>query len=559
MKLFKIITWKGLCLSCVFLLIACGLFYPQLRSLTLQHAKINSSQTGINEGEKSTSNTAADYFDQGDIKTASKLVSAQLDLTPNDGENLFLQGRIFERQQKLKEASEMFQRAVEQQPENVLMLVHAGYASIFMEQLPEAGQYAERAFAIDPVNSEVLFLKAQLSISSKFLEDALTHLDNAIMFGQHPIQYMTLKAKTLMDMGRETAAVVELRKIIDLNPQDVKPRITLMNFFRSKQQIADAQNMLEGIIELQPERDDLKRMYALNKEILGDSIGAELQLRILIKEEPKKIFSYMDLANLFLRSNNYYKATQILHFAKHQVTTDEQQIIINGSLSYAYMKMGQLAPSKQYMEETLKLDEKNPLARLSKATFHLYEKQYEEGKAIFLELLQENDRWGEVYMGLAYVLDKTGEGGLDDINSLVQQALSYRPNDPGFLTYAAKRKVEEGEYTEAQKLIGKAMQLVGEKKNHFIYVIYESGMIMGDIASANNQIDKSIMIFNNLLQFVPNDPELHIKLCTNYLLQGDYKKAKQRIASLEEIDPKNELLASLKEKLNSQESEEKKG
>jgi len=159
MKLFKIITWKGLCLSCVFLLIACGLFYPQLRSLTLQHAKINSSQTGINEGEKSTSNTAADYFDQGDIKTASKLVSAQLDLTPNDGENLFLQGRIFERQQKLKEASEMFQRAVEQQPENVLMLVHAGYASIFMEQLPEAGQYAERAFAIDPVNSEVLFFK----------------------------------------------------------------------------------------------------------------------------------------------------------------------------------------------------------------------------------------------------------------------------------------------------------------------------------------------------------------------------------------------------------------
>ncbi len=80
---------------------------------------------------------------------------------------------------------------------------------------------------------------------------------------------------------------------------------------------------------------------------------------------------------------------------------------------------------------------------------------------------------------------------------------------------------------------------------------------MGDIASADGNLEKALGVYEQMQKFGAQDPALYKKLCSVYVQTNNVDKAKITYARLEKMSPNYEGLQELKAKILKMESNEK--
>lgn len=132
----------------------------------------------------------------------------------------------------------------------------------------------------------------------------------------------------------------------------------------------------------------------------------------------------------------------------------------------------------------------------------------------------------------------------DEAIEFLKVANKLKPDDYETIVNLGNVSFDSGKFDEAEKWYLAAL----EKKNDDTNVRTDLGLSF--VFREKPNYDRAIQEFNVVLRLNPN----HIQALQNsivaYLKKGDALKAKENLAKLESVDPKNRALPSLKEQLN---------
>lgn len=152
----------------------------------------------------------------------------------------------------------------------------------------------------------------------------------------------------------------------------------------------------------------------------------------------------------------------------------------------------------------------------------------------------------EAQMKAAELLNQSEK--YDEAIEFLKVANKLKPDDYETIVNLGNVSFDSGKFDEAEKWYLVAL----EKKNDDTNVRTDLGLSF--VFREKPNYDRAIQEFNVVLEQNPN----HIQALQNsivaYLKKGDALKAKENLAKLESVDPKNRALPSLKEQLNKLES-----
>jgi tetratricopeptide (TPR) repeat protein len=130
----------------------------------------------------------------------------------------------------------------------------------------------------------------------------------------------------------------------------------------------------------------------------------------------------------------------------------------------------------------------------------------------------------------------------DQLQAMFKEALQKNPNDPTLLTRYANFLFDLGRFNEAVEWFQKAVALEPNNldvRTDFGTALWNAG-----------QKDKAMATYQEILKTDPKHMATLHNLVIVYLEQRNFATAEQTLKRMEEIDPKYEGLAPLRQRLN---------
>lgn len=238
------------------------------------------------------------------------------------GYDLFLQG-------KLAEAAAAFQKAVEQQPDNINYLYEYGRILIELDR---------PASDTRPVSDADL--ASQLG-------------DHAIEVAPNDVRSFTLKAKALIWQGDSESAIPIALRGFELNPGYAPLLAVLARGYTNIGRYQQGLDYGQRAVQADPMSIDAHRSYALALILVGEREAAIRELGDAININPNLTAPYFELAIQYVASNMYEEAVATY---ERVLTLEPRNAKALLRLCETYSRIGQDEQAQGYCADALTID-----------------------------------------------------------------------------------------------------------------------------------------------------------------------------------------------------------
>jgi tetratricopeptide (TPR) repeat protein len=192
-------------------------------------------------------------YTQEDIE-AAKAYQKAADTTDSLYEAQFLRGQADFFEGRYREAMTFFEKAVSLNPKNPNTYAWLGYTSYWgLHDIKAANLYFEQAIQLDPDEPQAYIWLIKILIDSGDYSQAKTWSELANHRIPNNTQLIFLSASILFDLGQTEPALVELNRLLEINPNDVAAwelkGLLLLNNYQPEEAVA----AFEQAIQLSPE------------------------------------------------------------------------------------------------------------------------------------------------------------------------------------------------------------------------------------------------------------------------------------------------------------------
>lgn len=386
-------------------------------------------------------------------------------------------------------------------------------ASLYFEKgdFKKTELYADMILKINPKSASAYFIKAQIANINKNEENAKEYLNQAIILNN--------------------------------------------NFLKTK--LAQKLNIY-NVPELSKETC---KLFINDLYYTGDIEGAIKKAIKLVSLDLNDIDSHLILANLYIENNNLFKAQEAILTAK---IIDENNI----QLLLLEAEMEKIKDEKTKELKTLlkiyKINPNNQEALLKLGEYYLSEKDWQNSKKYFNELININNSLYEGYFGYVYSLIQLGE--INTALSEIKNLSILNPNASDVEYLYAKIYEFNGEFNQALIYLNKAI-LKSENSNYFLekakinYILANYPQMLSDLAQAefiqtNSSLNKKeieelkikaylkLEDLSNAKIYIENTTALDknriiykYNLYTLYKLQGNELKKEELSKQLRKLKP----------------------
>jgi predicted Zn-dependent protease len=137
-----------------------------------------------------------------------------------------------------------------------------------------------------------------------------------------------VRALVRADRGDFGGAGSDLREAVSLDPKDAYARVVKARYLLSTAGPVDAEEEVRGIVEDFPAIPDAWYMLALCREAIGDTSGAESNLKRAIGLAPSRAVLYRELAQIQAQADDLAAAEQSAREALHRDPTDTLTMVL---------------------------------------------------------------------------------------------------------------------------------------------------------------------------------------------------------------------------------------
>lgn len=335
-------------------------------------------------------------------------------------------------------------------------------------------------------------------------------------------------ARSFENLGRFAETLDELRKTVELAPENLDANAKLGNYFLLTQppMIDEAGKILEQIFA----RDDkFIEGYILKASILAAQKKSEAEvvevLNSAIALEPNRTESYLSLARFFMSKDKAAEAENAI----------KKGIAVNPNVAPGYLEYGRFldyasraAEAEAQFKKAIEVEPVNIEAREAQAEFYLAARQYEKAEIAYKELvqIQQNSSESRLQLGNFYAVIGREEEALkvfneiladtpeyvraryrlgeihldrkenDKVNEQIEVLLSINDDDTEALMLRARVKLQENKAEEAVRDLEEILKKLPSQKDALFY--------MTQARLALGQIDQARAFIGDLEKYHPN-------------------------------------------------------
>jgi len=296
---------------------------------------------------------AAVLIRNGYLNDADKLLQVSRPAHPT-AEYLHILARVREAQQRIPEASDLLQQALQLEPKSYDLLFDCARFAAQHERWTQAVEMLSRANAVSPDRPEVLMKLTLALLKSRHREKAVlvARQLNAVSPNDPDAEYIL--AFALVDNELWEMAEPIALKAVQARPNDANNQLLMGIIHLSKGELEAARQRLDRALTLDPNLQDAHYYSALVSERTGALESAKKELDALVKNAPNHAGGQAELGVLDLRMGDIEGARSALEAAVKLAPEASQS---HYQLGLVYARLGLQNESKAEMAEFQKLRE----------------------------------------------------------------------------------------------------------------------------------------------------------------------------------------------------------
>ena len=354
------------------------------------------------------------------INGSIKVIQDQIELNPNNLENLYVMGRILFYVQKLEAAVNYFRKIIEIKPDNWEVYVYLALSYRELNNYENAINYLKKSILINSYYADGYWLLGEIYIDLGNYGLALKNLEKAVELAPNNSRYLNSLAKVYLELDKIPQAIRTLQISIDTNPnskwsyfylgkalekefqfdlaieQYLKSLEIDPNFTQAKVSVAKlysylseykkAIEILESVVDkiIDPEIHFMLGQFYYNSKNYEKSINnLESYIKVINNNWQAFYLLYLD----YVAINNKEKALFYLEKA-YELNPKDTKII--GDLFKIYVDIRDLSKAERFLDSIRNLVKDTEI--IKRVIFIYFQKKdYENAFGVFFENKLYND------------------------------------------------------------------------------------------------------------------------------------------------------------------------
>ncbi|XP_071503726.1 protein O-mannosyl-transferase TMTC3-like [Diadema antillarum] len=250
------------------------------------------------------------------LKEAEELYLKAIRMRPDFVDAYINKGEILMKRGKLEEAESLYLQAVKLEPYNANIHYNLGIVAMRKNQKPKALKHFDRAVVLDPKHKMALYNSAlyiQESGNEERRPDAIKRLQRVVELDpESELSYSTL-GMLAMDDNNNQAAIEYYIKALELNPSSRYALFNLALIYSEEKQPLQAKPYLETLLKYHP--NHTKSMLLLGDiylNVMQDILSSEEMFRRIVELEPSNVQARHNLCVVLVRRGELERAEECL-------------------------------------------------------------------------------------------------------------------------------------------------------------------------------------------------------------------------------------------------------
>ncbi len=398
----------------------------------------------------------AEYYSAGNYEKARVEFRNALQITPNDPDARFQNGRVLEKLQKFREAAQFYQGAIDARPDFPEARAALGHVLLFGGAPEQALETLNPGLEKHPDDVAMLPLRAAVRARLKDVPGAFEDAERAYRLAPKHEDVVAVLAGLYNGNARSDKAQALLEQGISDHPESVDLRLALAQLYASLSDNAKTEATLREIVRLQPgeftHRIRLAQFLVTTKQI----DAAEAVLREGATVLPKQRELEGALVDFLAAFRGAQSAEEELRaYAKAAPAGDVEPSF---ALAYFYERLNAPAKAEAIYQEIIAGQGSRPgglVARDRLAALRVQQNDVPGARKLIAEVLASSPRDTDALALRGNIALGTGDakGAIADLRS----ALRDQPNSPAILRTLARAHVQNGEPALAEETLRRAV------------------------------------------------------------------------------------------------------
>src|ERR1017187_4180812 len=308
----------------------------------------------------------------------------------------------------LDQAMDWVNKAGEIDPKNTSAFTLKAGILLKLNDHKGAIQEAQNALEIDPGNLDALIVSA----SEKYLSDdpkgALQILDGVPAAKNDDLGFVLLKVKIFEKMGDLQQLEAQLRKLVELRPNEVAFKAELVKFYVVHQRLDDAEKLMRSVVAADPANSAAELEVVRFLLATKGSAAARQELDDRIKAGGNTFPFQMALADLDALGGKFTESSQLLEKLISNAASPADANAARAKLAAMQLGRKNIPAAEALIADILRADSKNTDGLKLRASIRIDRGQLDDAIADLRQALNDQPQSPELMTLLALAYERSG-------------------------------------------------------------------------------------------------------------------------------------------------------
>lgn len=477
-------------------------------------------------------------MDRSDYDAAAAELKAARSEEPEDQAALLTIGEFFEREEQFDAALQVYQKAIDSRPGNVLPRMRMAELLLKRGRATEANQTIAKIAKSESLNKvpavKAMFkvLEARVSLAEGRTNEAMEALKAAESAQGGRADVAVVRGDTRYKSELFAEAIIEYKKARNADPSYMPGHLRYGMTKTYLGDLEEAEAAIRKALELDSTSVDAHLELGKILAKKGDFSAAQKEFDIVIERDPENALAYAETGRMMAAQGNKSKA--IKNFLR-AIQLDEDNFSIYLTVGEIYADIGEPSEAIRYTRRAVELAPESIDAKVQLGQLYFRQGKYRDAIEYLSQALESNPRAINVLLDLARA--KRGIKDYDGAEKHFKQLREIRASFAPGRYWFGRNYLDKGENEAAETELSRAVfydsedPTAGKRNPHYHYWYGVALRRTNKIGEAQNQFEEAIELKEDYL-------EPHFALGQVLKEVGNVSRAKSEFERVLAINPK---------------------
>lgn len=270
--------------------------------------------------------------------------------------------------------------------------------------------------------------RGEAFLAEKKYQEASIEFRNAIQMDDHLGAAHWGLARAYEGLQRWGEMMDELKRAVDLDPNNLDARIRLGNYYlappnRTLEMVSEADRLAKEVLQKDPNNIEGHILLATVLYAQGKTEASKAELQQAIKLNPRRVESILSLARFYINTKEMAQAEATF---KQAISVNESSAMAHAEYGKFLVQVGRSDQAETEFRRAVEVEPANTDARFILASFYFVNKQFDKAEAAYKALADLNQERPD---GRAILADfYSSIGRFDDAVNIYQDIISKAPD-----------------------------------------------------------------------------------------------------------------------------------